>query len=916
MKTKITFIILFFSTFIYSQSTWYVKAGAVGNGTTWATAAGNLQLVIDNASAGDQVWVAEGIYQRNTGLGFKIKNEVSLYGGFPNIGNPTFNDRNHLLYETILQGNQTHVLEGNGTSTPISSSTIIEGFTLTGGSHVAGAGLKLYLTNAIFKNLKITGNTSPEGMGAGINSYYSSPTFIQVLVTNNTSTLQIGYDGDAGGAYIMGGSPRFYNCVIANNHAEGFVGGVIARNTNCFFYNGIIYGNTALVNLQDSNANVNFFSQGLTSFNAANSILQGGGSSDYTYATAHWTYLYGTDLGGNMDTDPMFNTDYSLMANSPAINKGNETFYNTVPIENTDYYDNTRVVDVIDIGLSEYQTQWSDIFYVKEGGTGDGSSWQNASGDLQAMMDKQILGRPVWVAGGIYTPSKEGFFRLREGIEVYGGFPNTGNPTFNDRDINLHKTILSTNTESFVVANYHPENRRLSNETLLDGFTITRNANSPKYVGGTFDMYSDAVYSNITFTELNVGASHSVFKSQNQYINCKYINNTQIFEVGRETYGTAEVRSEANAFFKNCKFIENTAFTGSAIFIRIHSNAFIENCSFINNEGATVLSVLNSDFTLVNSIMESNYYTSQAYYVQVGHSANFPYLKGSRGIIDACTFKNNDGYMLFYDKIDDITSVSNSLFYGNERALLRDGVGTTYLTNVTITKNHTWEHSGGLKTYNGKLHVRNSIVYENTADYCCSPEFSSPGVNPADVTFKNSILKGSGGSGTNWNKAQFATWGTDLGGNLDIDPKFSNPANLNFRISTSSPAIDAGDNQFFNVGVTPDISYYTKDLAGNPRIYNNTIDIGAYEYDPKLLDLPELTVNNDLKIYPNPASEVIYVKSEDISISSIEIYSTNGKLVLTSTENYVNVSSLTSGLYLVKAFLGNGKSVSSKFIKK
>ena len=43
------------------------------------------------------------------------------------------------------------------------------------------------------------------------------------------------------------------------------------------------------------------------------------------------------------------------------------------------------------------------IRYVKAGGTGSGSSWTNASGDLQAMINASGV-TEVWVAGGTFKP--------------------------------------------------------------------------------------------------------------------------------------------------------------------------------------------------------------------------------------------------------------------------------------------------------------------------------------------------------------------------------------------------------------------------------------------------------------------------------------------------------------------------------
>ena len=53
------------------------------------------------------------------------------------------------------------------------------------------------------------------------------------------------------------------------------------------------------------------------------------------------------------------------------------------------------------------------------------------------------------------------------------------------------------------------------------------------------------------------------------------------------------------------------------------------------------------------------------------------------------------------------------------------------------------------------------------------------------------------------------------------NPGFVDAANGDYRLAAGSPCIDAGDNSY----VTGD-----KDLAGNARIANGTVDIGCYEY--------------------------------------------------------------------------------------
>lgn len=128
---------------------------------------------------------------------------------------------------------------------------------------------------------------------------------------------------------------------------------------------------------------------------------------------------------------------WNVLLGSVMLDKGDPEAYQSSLYGNQDMAGNARVNRTIDIGAYEYQyLEASRIRYVKQGATGDGSSWDNASGDLQKMIDEladnnqQGLLGEVWVAAGTYSPigwldpskSYTAAFRMRDGISVYGGF--------------------------------------------------------------------------------------------------------------------------------------------------------------------------------------------------------------------------------------------------------------------------------------------------------------------------------------------------------------------------------------------------------------------------------------------------------------------------------------------------------------
>ena len=77
----------------------------------------------------------------------------------------------------------------------------------------------------------------------------------------------------------------------------------------------------------------------------------------------------------------------------------------------------------------------------------------------------------------------------------------------------------------------------------------------------------------------------------------------------------------------------------------------------------------------------------------------------------------------------------------------------------------------------------------------------------------------------------------------------------------------------------------------------------------------DAVADNAVKVYPNPATDVVRVNSEDVT--AIYVYSLNGSVVAHSEGvNYVNVSGLQSGFYLYRITLADGTVAQGKIVKK
>jgi hypothetical protein len=99
---------------------------------------------------------------------------------------------------------------------------------------------------------------------------------------------------------------------------------------------------------------------------------------------------------------------------------------------------------------------------------------------------------------------------------------------------------------------------------------------------------------------------------------------------------------------------------------------------------------------------------------------------------------------------------------------------------------------------------------------------------------------------------------------------------------------------------------------------------GAVMMRPLMGDVYSTAVNDiktvDVRVYPNPASDVLYFNLPDqmIPVKSIQIIDIQGRLLFSSlnpTSGSVNVSGLTNGIYLIRFLDVNGQSKITRFIK-
>lgn len=489
------------------------------------------------------------------------------------------------------------------------------------------------------------------------------------------------------------------------------------------------------------------------------------------------------------------------------------------------------------IALSYYSLSAQTIRYVTAGGTGNGTSWGAASGDLQLMIDELAAldettfpNRQVWVSAGTYLPTRRAdatgtitlnnrsnSFVMRAGVKIYGGFA-VGQTSIAARDFAANPSILSGNIGSTAIDTDNAYHVVIAANDMtgaaLDGFTVTKGYATGTGVNSTAPSNAVTVTvntrsipssraagiilyyaNNATFSNLKIennynsssdqssGAVYLFYSGSLSFTNVEFKNNTcasnnggAIYSFGSTTLGIV------SATFKNVSFTQNVSgAAGGAIYASSLSRLNFFNCTFNDNSstgnGGAVFSAGSTTAGEQNEIKVLNSIFSS---------------NESNGAVGGSAFYNSSGSIL---------SISNATFYANDVKAGSSG-GALHLANSA---------SSSVKLYN-------SIFNANTAVTGNGDIFR----NTVTFSIKNTLSQ------------VYGTNGVD--GNI-VNPSpvslFASivPTDPNFLNLIEGAATEKGNKLLYNeIGdATTDT-----DLAGNLRLKHNEIDLGAYEYQGTL----------------------------------------------------------------------------------
>lgn len=931
-------ILLFFIISPKSHAaTWYVTSTGTGTlaGASWTNAASDLQLTINNASSGDEIWVTNGTYKPNRradALGtitlnnrnnaFVLKSGVKIYGGF-NGTESSLTERNWIINTTTLSGDLGTIgtKTDNAYHVVISSDAVdtaeLNGFIITQGyaenwstatinSQIIetcnGGGIICASSSPVLKNLNI--NNCYSWYGGGIHNTASSPLLIGVIVDSNTGVK------NGGGVFnTSSSSPSIINTIIRNNiTVEDWTkgGGIYnASSSNPTITNSLIYKN----NSHDGGGGI--YSSGSTPILTNVTIVYntmsisggtGGGvsgtmtlqncliwgnkaststnnvSGTPTYANTLVEGISGTGIISN--SNPLFvdasAENYRLTSFSPAINKGSNILNTTL----TDLDENSRIFsgEIIDLGAYEYQSADANflpdangILYVKKGSNGNGDSWSNAIGELSDAL---------FVAGGLSSVTQ---------IWVAAGtyFPTyaAGNGT-TERD------------KAFVLIN---------NVMLYGGFAGTETTLSQRSINvnatilsgdiGSINVTTDDCY-HVLISAGTVGtACLDGFTITKGNANGSSNINLNTYTISQGSGGGIHLAT-SDPTFSNLTIINNKATLGGGVSLAnsttTFSNSKIDSNTSTTNGGGIYCYI--STFTLTTSELTNN--------TAVTNGGGI-YTTGSESYLSFIniTVKNNistsgSGGGMYLNQINNSSPFKGLLIFNNQAGQYGGGIYKSNsfptFTNLTLTANKAGTSGGGLYMV-GDYYLINSIVWGNTNSNTSAIDNLTIGTS---WYYNNTLIEGATLNGTNIIS--------------NSDPQFINPATGDYHLTSTSPAKDAGNNSY--------ISGVSTDLDGLTRVFNTNVDLGAYEFAPATTYVtPTGAGTGTGTSWANASSDLQLMINNSNSGGEIWVaagtYKPNRRAdalgTITLTSKY-NAFVLKSGVKIFGGFAGNETSLSQQ----
>ena len=683
-------------------------------------------------------------------------------------------DGTNMLYpaNSTRSDNATHVLSldltpkqssGNNNTYP----TVVNGFTVIGGNADGtgeyGGGIYVFGANANgggayhIEKCFLLNNYAKEGGGAiyvssQVEATSTASTIVDCVVYNNIAGERSGSVNLGGGINIVGAGTIFnssiFNCegggVLLSEKAKA-VNVTVARNTvmgigaadgvtSQVVFNSVIWGNskvqnptaTSFENCASDNATI---AKGDNCFSIS---AESNGENGPFFEAPSVLISFDRDFDWKKNAYPTWS--WGILEGSALIDKGNDVVYTGLP--STDLAGETRKKGTIDIGAYEFQhLDAGRIRYVKVGGTGDGSSWDKASGDLQKMIDElATVDAPgeVWVAAGTYRPTTQiiegvqyaASFRMRDGIDVYGGFDDEYPEDSKSKRAKGTMPWIYSNETFLLGADYDDKSAEwIENSSQWNVISSTRHVVWFAPMSGEVKFKYTTVLDGVT---IKGGAANG--------------------GEGLADFATDKgggVYMGLNAILQNCIVTENTAKGDGG---GVYANGDGADASSANAKGGRVVGCLIYN----NSSVEDGggVFVKNAGLVLRSMITNNSAMNGAGVYLDKNAENHPEYLILSTSVVSNNTATGNGAVYCNESGvLLQNTIVNNDCPSTVDASNPNSSQTGGLYI-NKYAYVINSILWNNLINGLNIPMYAL-GATAENVRFYNNAISGS--SNAVWN---------------------------------------------------------------------------------------------------------------------------------------------------------------------
>jgi len=430
-------------------------------------------------------------------------------------------------------------------------------------------------------------------------------------------------------------------------------------------------------------------------------------------------------------------------------------------------------------------------YYVKENGTGDGSSWEQATSLAKALELALNNNDVIHIAEGNYQPEhtanidstldKDKTFFIQTNLTLIGGYPQDA--TTGAKVDPTRQTILSGNNQSVHVVTIFAQK-------------ITNLAVTLK---------------NITITEGNADAGASNLKIKG-------------YDVPRD-HGAGIISIESNVVLENCQVIRNNSGRHGAGIYAVKQSEWTISHSIINeNVGLNTNS--NGGGLFLNNSKASLSFSDISFNKAGGVAGGIQTLNNSEINLTNVTVTNNQARANgggIYHRDNSKSIMLNTYFYNNAATDGEGGAISTHngailhLISSTVYKNTSTKNFGAMNNQvNNTINLYNSLVFDNPS------AANTNGINPAGTTtatqsaVHNQIFGEENVASGTFTPQQLHT----------ANPLKIRPATATSPLATQGFSVEELMELRNRLGSTSPIEVFTSDLDEQARAGSRTI--GAY----------------------------------------------------------------------------------------